>query len=174
MYVHSFTAGYLHYFYILAIVKYATVFMEMHISLCVLNCFHPIQLFVTPWTVALPCSSVRGIPQARIVEWVVVPSSKGSSQPRDWAHISGGFLTTSAPKEPHITLSKDLFCLQKIPRIRTSGSYDNPIFNILRNLHIVFCNGYTTLHSHQHCTKIPLSSMLANNCYLLSFWQEAS
>ena len=28
-------------------------------------------------------SSVRGILQARILEWVAMPSSKGSSQPRD-------------------------------------------------------------------------------------------
>ena len=28
-------------------------------------------------------SSVRGIPQVRILEWVAMPSSRGSSQPRD-------------------------------------------------------------------------------------------
>ena len=31
----------------------------------------------------LPGSSVLGILQARILEWVVMPSSRGSSQPRD-------------------------------------------------------------------------------------------
>ena len=31
-----------------------------------------------------PGSSVCGILQARIPEWVAVPSSRGSSQPRDW------------------------------------------------------------------------------------------
>ena len=30
-----------------------------------------------------PGSSVHGIPQARILEWVTMPSSRGSSQPRD-------------------------------------------------------------------------------------------
>ena len=35
----------------------------------------------------LPGSSVHGIPQARILEWVVDSSSKGSSQPRDQSHI---------------------------------------------------------------------------------------
>ena len=34
---------------------------------------------------SLPGSSVRGILQARILEWVVVPFSRGSSQPRDSA-----------------------------------------------------------------------------------------
>ena len=32
-----------------------------------------VQLRVTPWTVALPGSSVHGILQARILEWVAMP-----------------------------------------------------------------------------------------------------
>ena len=35
-----------------------------------------------------PGSSVHGILQAGILEWVAMPSSKGSSQPRDWTRIS--------------------------------------------------------------------------------------
>ena len=35
-----------------------------------------------------PGSSVRGIFQARILEWIDVPSSKGSSQPRDQTWVS--------------------------------------------------------------------------------------
>ena len=35
-----------------------------------------------------PGSSVRGILQARILEWVAISSSRGSSQPRDRTHIS--------------------------------------------------------------------------------------
>ena len=37
---------------------------------------------------SLPDSSVHGILQARILEWVSMPSSRGSSQPRDQTHIS--------------------------------------------------------------------------------------
>ena len=33
-----------------------------------------------------PGSSVHGISQARIPEWVVISFSKGSSQPRDQTH----------------------------------------------------------------------------------------
>ena len=43
-----------------------------------------------------------GILQERILEWVAMPSSKGSSQPRDWTHISGiagGFFTVWATRE---------------------------------------------------------------------------
>ena len=37
---------------------------------------------------SLPDSSVHGILQARILEWVAIPSSRGPSQLRDWTHIS--------------------------------------------------------------------------------------
>ena len=40
---------------------------------------------------AMDCSppdSVHGILQARILEWVAISSSRGSSQPRDGTHIS--------------------------------------------------------------------------------------
>ena len=35
-----------------------------------------------PMDYRLPGSSIYGIPQARILEWVAMPSSRGSSQPR--------------------------------------------------------------------------------------------
>ena len=43
---------------------------------CVLSHFSRIRLFATPWTVG---SSVHGILQARILEWVAMPSSRTSS-----------------------------------------------------------------------------------------------
>jgi len=52
---------------------------------------------VIPWTVAHPPgSSVHGILQARILEWVAMPFSRGSSQPRDQTQVSciaGRFFT---------------------------------------------------------------------------------
>ena len=45
-----------------------------------------VQLFATLWTV--PGSSVHGILQARILEWVAIPFSRGSSWPRDWTQVS--------------------------------------------------------------------------------------
>ena len=50
-------------------------------------------------------SSVHGISKARILEWVAVPFSTGSSWPRDWACISclaGGFFTTKPAGKPHL------------------------------------------------------------------------
>ena len=47
-------------------------------------------------------SSVRGILQARMLEWIAMPSSMESSQPRDWtqvSHIAGRFFNVWANKE---------------------------------------------------------------------------
>ena len=38
--------------------------------------------FCNPMDCSLSGSSVHGILQARILEWVAIPSSRGSSQPR--------------------------------------------------------------------------------------------
>ena len=45
-------------------------------------------ILCNPMEHTLPGYSVRGILQARILEWVAMPSSRGSSQPRDQTHIS--------------------------------------------------------------------------------------
>ena len=42
---------------------------------------------------------VHGILQARILEWVDFPFSRGSSQPRDRTWTAGGFFTSWATKE---------------------------------------------------------------------------
>ena len=57
----------------------------------------------TPWiTRSLPGPSAHGILQTRILEWVAMPSSRGSSQPRDWIQVSsiaGRFFTIWATRE---------------------------------------------------------------------------
>ena len=44
--------------------------------------------FWDPMDCSLPGSSVLGMLQARILEWVAVLSSRGSSQHKDQTHIS--------------------------------------------------------------------------------------
>ena len=68
-------------------------------SLCVLSHSDTSDSFGTPWTVAHQAPLSMGIFQARILEWVAMPSSKGSSWLRDWtqvSHIAGGFFTVLA------------------------------------------------------------------------------
>ena len=50
-----------------------------------LSCF---RLFATPMDCSLPGSPIHGILQARMLEWVSVPFSRGSSWPRDWTQVS--------------------------------------------------------------------------------------
>ena len=47
-----------------------------------------VQLFATPMDCSPPGSSVHGIFQARILEWVAISFSRGSSQPRDQTRVS--------------------------------------------------------------------------------------
>ena len=49
---------------------------------------HCLWFFCDPVDCSLPGSSVHRISQARILEWVAISASSGSSQPRDWTHIS--------------------------------------------------------------------------------------
>ena len=46
---------------------------------CMLSPFGCVQLFATLWTVAYQAPQSMGILQARILEWVAMPSPRGSS-----------------------------------------------------------------------------------------------
>ena len=56
--------------------------------MCALLVTQSCLTFCDPQGCRLPGSSVYGIFQARILEWVATPSSRGSSQPRDGICIS--------------------------------------------------------------------------------------
>ena len=63
-----------------------------------------------PMDCSLARSSVHGFLQSRILEWVAISFSRGSSQPRDWTQVSciaGRFLTVWAMWEA--TWQMDLF-----------------------------------------------------------------
>ena len=54
----------------------------------VLSPFSWVQILCDPMDCSPPGSSVHGILQARILEWVAMPSSWVFSQPRDWTWVS--------------------------------------------------------------------------------------
>ena len=67
-------------------------------------------LFATPWTVAHQVPLVWGILQARILEWLAIPFSRGSSRPRDqtWVScIAGKFFTWMRKASENKTLLND-------------------------------------------------------------------
>ena len=71
------------------------------------------QLCLTLWDF-MDCSpsgsSVHGISQARILEWVAISFSRGSSQPKDWTYVSCVYCNCkwiiyhSASREAHICI----------------------------------------------------------------------
>ena len=60
---------------------------KFHSVWCMLSRFSHVRLFVTPWTVARQ-APLHEISQARILEWVVISSSREYSRPRDQTPIS--------------------------------------------------------------------------------------
>ena len=88
-------------------------FTQLHaLHACMLNHFSRVWFFVTLWTVcSLPGSFIHGILQARILEWVGISSSWGSSHPGIKPTslmspaLAGRFFTTSASWEALISFN---------------------------------------------------------------------
>ena len=60
-----------------------------------------------PWTIAHQAPLSMGILQAKVLEWVAMPSSRGSCRPRDQtrvSYIAGRFFTTEPSGKPLIYL----------------------------------------------------------------------
>ena len=82
-----------------------------YISVCMLSCFRLVWLFAT-LDCRLPGSSVHGILQARILEWVAIFYSRGSSQPGIEPTtlmslaLAGRFFTTGTIWEAQINMYK--------------------------------------------------------------------
>ena len=82
---------------------------------------------------SLPGSFAHGILQARILEWVAISSSRGSSQPRDQTQISciaGRFFTFWATREAHTNLHQFCLCLGREPGFRW-GASQRPVGSVL-------------------------------------------
>ena len=101
--------------------------------LCCVSSFSLVWLSAIPWTVVkvkvaqsfptlcdtMDCIVYR-ILQARILEWVNIPFSRGSSHPRNWAQVSrtaGRFFTSWATKETQ-EYWKEFSSVQSLSRVR--------------------------------------------------------
>ena len=83
-----------------------------------LRCYVKVKLAQSCPTLCKPTDyTVHGILQTRILEWVVFPFSRGSSQPRDRtqvSHIAGDYLLSEPPRKPKNTGGGSLSLLQWI------------------------------------------------------------
>ena len=103
-----------------------------------LHCVLVAQLCLTlcdPMDCSPPHFSVQGILQARILEWIAMPFSKGSSLPRDQTNVSctacmaGGFSTTEPlgrPIQEGYRLLQLCFSLVNLPFITGRVSTSKP------------------------------------------------
>ena len=64
------------------------VLLDSCVCVCVCSVTQTCLTLCSPMVCSPPGSSVHGILQARILEWVAIPFSRGSSWPRDRTHIS--------------------------------------------------------------------------------------
>ena len=74
-------------------------FMHISAQICVCESISHILLFCNPMDCSLPGSSVHGVLQARILEWVAVSFSRGSSPSKYQTQVSA-LQADSFPYEP--------------------------------------------------------------------------
>jgi len=89
----------------------AWILRRCHSKLCMhAKLIQSCPTLCNPMDCSPPGSSVHRILQSRTLEWAAMPSSRGSSRPMDWIHLSyltsptlaGRFFTTGATWEAQI------------------------------------------------------------------------
>ena len=104
MYRHKWIYIYTHCMY-MCIYIYIHTHVCIHIYACLCSVASVMSTLCYPTDYSLPGFSVHGISPARILDWVAISSSKGSSQPRDqtqvsWVSCIGRFFTTEPSGKP--------------------------------------------------------------------------
>ena len=124
---------------------------------------------------SLPGSSIHWIFQARILEWVIISSSRRSSQPRDWTQVScivGRRITVWATRE--VTLHKHFATWdQSMPSPSTSPP--SFLLHLRNNFALQIFNAVSQLLAFQFTAPIiwksPINSYLPlwlkNSCIML-------
>ena len=101
-------------------------------------------------------SSVHGILQARILEWVAILFPRGSSQPRDWtwvSHIVGRCFTVWATREVKLRSLINSHWDSLVPPI--SGNFFNGGMDVLSGLAQAKCSPHKVLALFPPLKKFP-------------------
>ena len=110
-----------------------------------------------PMDCSPPGSSVCGISQARILEWVAVDG-----------HL-GVFLKQCHSEHWGACTLLDYGFLQISAQEWIIGSYRSSVFSFLRNFPTLLHSGCINLHFHQHCRRAPLLHTLSRICCSWTF-----
>ena len=116
-----------------------------------------------PVDCSLPGSSVHGILQARILEWVAISFSRGSSRPRDWTRspaLEADTLTSEPPEKPCMVKDEnkifggEAYC--SVYRSQSIMLYTWKLHNVISNTQPLVATGYPigqdrnrTFHLHR-------------------------
>ena len=117
------------------------------VCVCLLSPFNHVRL-CEPVDYSPPGFSVHGILQARILEWVATPFSRGSSQPRGQprvSYISGRFVSVVVLKQRTVLPSGKLLSLSGDVLVGQSGSavFHWPLVGRAQG----FCQSYSSAQS---------------------------
>ena len=115
-----------------------------------------------PVDCSLPGSSVHGILQARILEWVAIPFSRGSFQPRDRTQVCSpalwaGSLPSEPPGKPKNPGVDSLSLLQRIFLTQESN------WGLLHCRRILYQLSYQRSPSKENLQKKPGKGKLSKN-----------
>ena len=153
------------------------------------NCVHVLVIQSCPtlcdsMDCSPPGSSVYGISQARLLEWVAVSFSRESSGPRDWTQVSciaGKFFTIEATREALYDCLNCVYVKGKTKKFELSigriiSNFCNHNFSKILNLGFffmekrIFIKVWSTLQSlHNVQTQYAFSSLSKNKIVPFSF-----
>ena len=100
---------------------------------------------------SLSGSSVLGILQARILEWVAIPSSRESSPPRDQtqaSRIAGRFFTTEPPGKPFLRYHRSPKISEPVNCCRNLRHCNNSLLDDLTKERMVINMSFSIMFPH--------------------------
>ena len=96
------------------------------------------QTLCNPVDCSPPGFSVHGVLQARILEWVIMPSSRGSSWSRDWTHVSLCLLHWQVGSLPLAPPGKPIFIISSAVLDFTNHLYSSWCFTLFHTWFFAF------------------------------------